>query len=146
MNTAAGTSRLLVLRMDPAQSLELFKIGGSILAGGLGLKLFDSLTSRWRRKRQEPVELTAKIIDDGDRFREMLLEEVKSLRAEKDAAIEKCHKAQLDCAQTMYENTTLRARLTRKDEQNHALQSQIIGLGAVPVIMTGASGRGEGAD
>jgi hypothetical protein len=145
MNAITGTNRLLILRMDPAQSLELFKVGGSILAGGLGLKLWDSITSRWRKKRLEPVELTAKIIDDGDRFREMLLEEVKSLRAEKDAAIEKCHKAELGCAQTAYENTTLRSRLTRKDEQCKALQSQLISLHVVPVILTGVDGRGEGS-
>ncbi len=141
----ASSTRFLVLRMDAEQSLELFKAGGTLLTGALGLKLFDRLTARWRRKRQEPVELTAKIIDDGDRFREMLLEEVKSLRAEKDTVLERAHKAEIDLSIVRSENVTLRSRIDRKDEQCKALQSQVIGLGHAPVILTGPAGRGDGS-
>ena len=145
MSYAIAGGRRLVIRMDSAQTLELAKLAGGVLGGAAGLKLFDSLTARWRQKRREPVELTAKIIDDGDKLRELLLEEVKSLRAEKDVVVERAHKAELAAALSQAENQTLRSRIDRKDEQCKALQAQVHGLGQVPVILTAPTGRNDEA-
>lgn len=144
MNQAiASGSRTLVLTMDAAQQSEVFKLLGVALGGGALGKLFGWVGRRWRKSQQEPVELTARILDDGDHLRELLLVEVKALRLETAAATERAHLAEMKSAREGYENSTLRNRLTRKDEQNKALMAQVIGLGAVPVILSAPAGRAE---
>jgi hypothetical protein len=136
-------SRTLVLTMDATQQGEIMKLLGGALGGGALVKLFAWAGRRWRKHQQEPVELTARILDDGDKFRELLLEEVKSLRTEKDAAVERAHRGELEAVVLKSENATLRSRLDRKDEQNKALQTQIIQLGHLPVVLTGPPGRAD---
>jgi hypothetical protein len=140
-NAIATGGRTLVLSMDAAQQTEIIRTLGLVLGGGAAAKALAWVGARWRKSRQQPVEFTARILDDGDQLRELLLGEVKALRLETNAATERAHKAEMSAAQEKYENATLRNRLTRKDEQCKALQSQLIGLGQVPVILTGHPGR-----
>lgn len=119
-------SRTLVLSMDAQQQGEVVKLLGGALGGGALVKFASWIGRRWRKHQQEPVELTARILDDGDQLRELLLGEVKALRAEKDAAVERAHKSEIEGVVLKAENATLRSRLDRKDEQNKALQTQII--------------------
>jgi predicted nuclease with TOPRIM domain len=142
---SAVPHRVLVLSMDPSDAVKLGEIGAAVLGGGLGVKLLDRLFAWHKRKASEPVELTAKILDDGDKLRELLLEEAKTLRAEKDTVTERAHRAELELAALRPEVEKLRARLDRKDEQCKALQAQILALGATPLVVTGSSGRGDGS-
>lgn len=144
MDHAIATGgRTLVLTMDAAQQSEILKLAGGLLGGGALVKFFGWAGRRWKKHQQEPVEFTARILDDGDQLRELLLGEVRALRIETSAAAERAHAAELACAREKYENTTLRNRLTRKDEQCKALMAQVIGLGQLPVILTGPAGRSD---
>jgi len=134
VHSAVAGQRLLLLRMEPEAAIELAKLGGALAGGAVGLKLLDWFRT-WRGRRQrEPVELTAKILDDGDKLRELLLEEVKRLQGEKDAAIERAHIAEKALAVIEAEHKRLALRLERKDEQNKALLSQLIDSGLKPVV------------
>jgi hypothetical protein len=141
-----GRQRTVVFRMDPiAGGLlgEMISALAGLAGGALGLEALKRWGDRQRKKREEPLELTAKILDDGDALRTLLLEEVKRLQTEKDACMERAHKAEMGLAVTQGEMTRLQTRLERKDEQNKALQQQLITAGQVPVVLTAPNGRRE---
>lgn len=144
IRTVAVSQRSLVLRMDGEQLFELAKLGVAAATGTGGLALFRWWADRRRKRAQEPVEITAKLIDDGDELRRLLLERVTKLEADHAEAIERAHRAELELATVRPEVEKLRGRLERKDEQAKALSAQVIGLGAVPVIFQAPSGRRDG--
>lgn len=131
--------RLLQLSFDPDTVVQVF---GGIVGGAATAKLVDRWFSWRRKKQQQPVELTARIIDDGDKLRDLLLAENKELRAEKDVAVERAHTAELKLARTEPELEKLRRRLTERDTQLKALQSQVASLGQVPVVAVASHGAG----
>lgn len=144
LRTVAVSQRSLVLRMDGEQALEIAKLGVAAATGSGGLALFRWWAERRRKRSQEPVEITAKLIDDGDELRRLLLERVTKLEADHSAAIERAHRAELELAALRPDVERLRSRLERKDEQAKALCAQIVGLGAVPVSFVAPSGRRDG--
>lgn len=144
LRTVAVSQRSLVLRMDGEQLIEIAKLGVAAATGTGGLALFRWWADRRRKRAQEPVEITAKLIDDGDELRRLLLERVTKLEADHATAIERAHRAELEVAVLRPEVEKLRGRLERKDEQAKALCAQIVGLGATPVTFVGPSGRRDG--
>lgn len=137
--TLEGNYRTVILTMDLQAGngmLERLLTYLLTFAGGAGgLELIKRWMDRRKRQAEEPVELTARILDDGDRLRGMLLEEVKRVGTERDLAVERAHKAELQLAVLSAEASRLTTRLERKDEQNKALANQVINLGAVPVVV-----------
>ena len=81
----------------------------------------------------------------GEEMRRVLMEDNRRLQGEKDAAIERAHKAELELVSTSSKLAQIEGRLTRKDEALKALQNQVIDLGARPVYMTAPAGRSDGA-
>jgi hypothetical protein len=135
MSQTVTSPRLLVLSVEPTQVVELAKIAGGVFSGALGLRLWDRIAARFERKKREPVELTARILDDGDKFREVLLARAERLSVDKDLATERAHRAETELAIAKGDLSRLSMRLTRKDEALKALHNQIISLGRVPVTM-----------
>jgi hypothetical protein len=126
--------RKLVMRMDGDQALEVIKIASGVLGGALGLRVLDWWGKHRTSRIKEPVELTARILDDGDRVREMLFEDNKVLRVSRDAAVERAHVAELALTAEKAHNALIQRRLERKDIANTALIGQLAQLGQIPVI------------
>jgi hypothetical protein len=131
-NPASG--RTLVLTMDQQTAVELARLGGSVLGGALGLEAIRRWADRRRQRRQQPIELTAKLIDDGDEMRRLLLDRVARLEEQHAASVERAHRAELELATARPEIDKLRRRLERKDEACKALTQQLLAAGLQPVL------------
>lgn len=138
---APARQRVLVLRMDAAARDAILGIGTSVLTGAVGLELLKRFFAWRRQRRDEPTEITAKILDDGDELRRILLEQVQRLQAEKDLATERAHRVEIDLAILRLEHERLKTRLERKDAAALALHNQVMNLGGVPVVAVAATGR-----
>jgi len=152
VNTIATThhfgARRLVLKMDAATGdllRDAAKVGGSIIGGAGGLELINRWLARRRKKQAEPIEFQARILDDGDEMRRLLLDENRILRADNVASLERAHKAELDLALANAELQRMRMRMERKDVEGRALIAQVIQLGAVPVVLSAPAGRPGGS-
>ncbi len=127
-------SRRMVLRLESQQVIEVAKIAGGVLGGALGVKFFDRIGGWFSRRRKEPLEFTARIIDDGEEIRRDLMKENRELRDKNEAVLERAHKAEVELATVKQDLSRLGLRMERKDEQLKAVSSQVMQLGHVPVI------------
>lgn len=129
-------TRTLILTMDQQAAVELARIGGGLLGGGFLVELYRRWRDRRAKQEQQPIELTAKLIDDGDEMRRLLLERVTHLEAQHAQAVERAHRAEIELAQQRPEVEKLRRRLERKDECCKALTAQLLAAGIAPVLHT----------
>lgn len=130
----APVRRTLVLTMDQQAAVELARIGGGLLGGGFLVELYRRWRDRRAKQEQQPIELTAKLIDDGDELRRLLLQRVTHLEEQHALAIERAHRAEVELAGARPEVDKLRRRLERKDECVKALTAQLLGAGITPVL------------
>lgn len=137
-----ASHRLLLLTMEPSTALELAKLGGAITGGAFGLELLRRFFGWRKRRAEEPVELKAKIIDDGDKFRELLLDEFKRMNVENAELRERAHQAETRLAVLQAEHSRLHIRLERKDEAQKVLVAQLVQLGQIPATIRGGGPGG----
>ncbi|HEX4954812.1 MAG TPA: hypothetical protein VF017_15575 [Thermoanaerobaculia bacterium] len=123
--------RCIVIRMEGLGPLlpEALKTVATLAGGALGLEWYKRWTGRRQATRQQPIELTAKILDDGDELRRELMAEVRRLSEERDKAVERAHAAEMRLASLEPDYERLKIRLERKDERCKALEAQVAGGG-----------------
>lgn len=127
--------RSYIIAMNAADALEALKVAGGLAGGAFGVKLFDWFTMRKRERKQQSGEWQVRVIDAGEHMREERTAEAKMLRAESSVHLERAHRAEIENVTLRNENTTLRSRLDRKDEQYKVLVRQLFRLGQLPVTM-----------
>lgn len=127
--------RSYIIAMNAADALEALKVAGGLAGGAFGVKLFDWFTLRRKEQKKESGEWQVRVIDAGEHMREERTAEAKMLRAESNVNLERAHRAEIENVTLRNENTTLRSRLDRKDEQYKVLVRQLFKLGQLPVTM-----------
>lgn len=119
METAAPTRTCVVtFEALPEGTISHLVTGAlSLLGGGLGVEAFKRWAERRHKRDEEEGEFRVKILDEGDRFRTLLLEEVHQLREQCSTHLERAHVAEIQSAIAGEKLDKLKSRLERKDEQ-----------------------------
>jgi hypothetical protein len=106
------------------------------VAGALGVKFFSWVSGRFRKAKKESGDFQIRLVDEGAEMREERAAEVKVLRAEACANLERAHRSEIKEVALRIENNNLRSKLNRQDEQKKALIAQLTQLGAVPIVLS----------
>jgi hypothetical protein len=131
MSSAATAARRYLVRMDGAAAYEstighLVTVIVAALGGGLGLEAFKRWADRRKKAAAQPLEFTARVLDEGDTLRRLLMEEATALRQENREIRERAHAAELQLAVLAAEHVRLKVRLERKDQQARMLRMLLI--------------------
>lgn len=86
-----------------------------------------------KTERTQAIELTARVFDENDDLRTLLMNEAQQARQQLAEAMERAHRAEVSVAVATAEIASLKIRLERKDEANKAMVAQVMALGATPV-------------
>lgn len=100
--------------MQRSTLTELLTALGTILGAGFGVKLLSGWRSRKSQGKMDAEstnELTMKIIDEGDSFRAVLMEDAREARKELDIVRERAHQAELKLIQAEAKISLLEAEL-----------------------------------
>jgi hypothetical protein len=134
-HTLAST-RTLVLSMDGGEAMEALRSVAPYATGALGLKFFSWVARRYKKVQKESGDFQIRLVDEGAEMREERAAEVKVLRAEACANLERAHRSEIKEVALRIENNNLRSKLSRQDEQKKALIAQLTQLGAVPIVLS----------